>query len=381
MLLAVALLLFITSSLMFLDTVIGIRSMPRLTAFPPEMDLPYPSLAILFAARNEEKNIELAVRSLLKVDYPNLQVIAVNDRSTDATPLILEKLSKEFSHLKLIHIDTLPKGWLGKNHALFQGVKQCQSELLLFTDADIHFERTTLRRAVYCLVKEKWDHVTFIPQMKVPSFLLNLCVGVFGMLFFSYVRPWKAKDPKSSYFLGVGAFNLLKRTTYEQIGTFEAIRLRPDDDIKLGKLIKTKGFRQIVLNGKDFASVEWYSSVREFIKGLEKNMFAGADYRFFFLLASTFSLVLSFIVPYLAIFLTSGAAFSLFLGTIIVQTCGYIVGSKAVGTDSRTFIGMPLGILIYIYTLWNSIIKTLWNNGIVWRETFYSLEELKKNKV
>ncbi len=367
---------------MLIDIVFGVRRMHKLQDYSEvPLTAEFPSLSIVFAARNEERNIEHAVRSLLNIDYPNLEITAVNDRSTDSTATILKKLSLEFPKLKLITIHDLPKGWLGKNHALYQGIKQSQSELILLTDADIHFEKSALKRAVNCLQTEKLDHVTIMPQMKVPGFFLNLMIGVFGLFFYTYLRPWKAQDPKSKYFLGIGAFNLIKRSTYESIGTFEKIKLRPDDDLKLGKLVKINGFRQMVLRGSPLLSVEWYASVKEFVKGLEKNMYAGADYRFFFLLLSALALILTYIFPYVMLVLTTGLVFKLFAASIGVQLITYLIVSQVQKTPLSTFVGFPIGAIFYLYVMWNSILKTIFNNGIEWRGTFYPLDELKKNKI
>lgn len=362
-----------------IDLLIGLSKMKKLESFSPA-DLPLPSLSIVFAALNEERNIQTAVQSLLSIDYPNLEVIAVNDRSTDNTLTILQSIAEKNPRLKIQTIKELPKGWLGKNHALYQGAKASQSELILFTDADIHFSPSALKRAV-SLLNQGWDHVAIMPEMKVPGFLLNLMVGVFGMLFYAYIRPWKAQDPKSKYHLGIGAFNLIKRSVYESIGTHEAIKYRPDDDLKLGKLVKLKGFKQIVVRGAPLLSVEWYASFKEFVKGLEKNMGAGADYRFFFLFLSSVSLTLNFVVPYILVWFATDATFFFLLVTILIQLITYMYVCSVHKSPFLTTFGFPLGVVLYQYVMWNAITKTLVHGGIDWRGTFYSLEELKKNKV
>lgn len=381
MLTGLAILCAFFSFVISVDVFFGVKQMRKLVDYPLAPDFIYPSLSIVFAARNEERNIESAVRSLLAIDYPNLQIVAVNDRSTDKTTAILKKLKTEFPTLKLIEITELPKGWLGKNHALYVGTKESQSELILFTDADVIFEKDSLKKAVQCLNQEGWDHLTLTPHIIVPGFILNLCVGVFGMLFFSYIRPWKAKDPKSPYHLGVGAFNLIRRSVYEKIGTFEALRLRPDDDVKLGKLVKLKGFKQIVFLGKDACSVEWYSTVREFVKGLEKNVYPGSDYRFFFMVLSTTALFITYILPYLILPFVDGVDLLLFCLCIVFQLLCFVYTCEKQGTPKKTFIAFPLGSTLYLYVIWNAILKCVLKNGIEWRGTFYSLDELKKNRI
>ncbi len=355
--------------------------MKYLGDYPLDDRFEYPPVSIIFAARNEARNIEEATLSLLNLDYPSFEIIAVNDRSTDSTGKILETISESSKALKVLNVNELPAGWLGKNHALFIGAKASKHEIILFTDADIVFEKSALKKAIQCFTQGKWDHLTLTPHTLVPGFLLNLCVGVFGMLFFSFIRPWKAQDPKSKYFLGVGAFNLIKRSTYQKIGTFEALKMRPDDDVKLGKLVKLKGGRQLVLLGKNSVQVEWYSTFKEFVHGLEKNVYSGIDYRFFFMVLSTIAMILIFLVPYFGVFMTKSPTSTLFGLSILLQVICYLSCSQIQGLPLYTVFAFPVGILLYVYVIWNAILKCHFHKGLTWRNTFYSLEELKKNKI
>src|SRR6266446_10263487 len=140
------------------------------------------------------------------------------------------------------------------------------------------FEPTTLRRAMTVMEQDEPDHLTAIPDTKVPGVALNAFVAAFGVFFFLYARPWKARDAHSRHHIGVGAFNLIRADAYRTIGTHRAIAMRPDDDMKLGKLVKKSGFRQDVVYGRGFITVEWYASLRELIDGLMKNAFAGVNY-------------------------------------------------------------------------------------------------------
>ena len=244
-----------------------------------------PPLSIIAAARNEARGIEAAVTSLLRLDYPALEIVIVNDRSTDETGAILERLSNvvssgfsRHSPSKIVTITELPDGWLGKNYALQVGADSATGDLILFTDADIVFEPTTLRRAVALLEMQHTDHLAVIPDIDVPGVALNAFVAAFAVFFSMYARPWKVRDPRSSAHIGVGAFNLIRREVYRAIGGHRAIAMRPDDDIKLGKLVKKHGFRQDVAVGRDLITVEWYASIGELVDGLMKNAFAGVDY-------------------------------------------------------------------------------------------------------
>ena len=128
-----------------------------------------PTLSIVTAARNEARGIEAAVKSLLRLDYPGLEIVIVNDRSEDDTGAILQRLVVDHPHLKVITIAELPPGWLGKNYALHTGAARATGQLLLFTDADIVFEPSTLRRAVALMEEERIDHLAAIPDVRVPG--------------------------------------------------------------------------------------------------------------------------------------------------------------------------------------------------------------------
>ena len=192
---------------MFVDCAAGHRRLRSLRDVAPARACP--RLSIITAARNEARRIEVALTSLLRLDYPALEIIAVNDRSTDETGAILERLARQHARLTIKHISELPEGWLGKNYALHVGAAEASGTLLLFTDADVVFEPTTLRRAAALMELDALDHLAAIPDVKVPGIALNAFVAAFGVFFSLYARPWKARDARSRFHIGIGAFNLV----------------------------------------------------------------------------------------------------------------------------------------------------------------------------
>lgn len=227
-----------------LDAAIGYRTRWSLDHVESGELEEWPRVSIIVAARNEERNIAAGVGSLLSIDYPNLELVVINDRSTDRTGEILRSMERSDKRLQLVEIDTLPPGWLGKNHALSQGADKASGELLLFTDADVIFDAAVLRHAVFYLERQNLDHLTLAPAMITPTLPLGLFVSAFAFYFSLYARPWRASNPKSSAHVGIGAFNLVKAALYRRIGGHASIAMRPDDDMKLGKLIKKNGGRQ-----------------------------------------------------------------------------------------------------------------------------------------
>jgi glycosyltransferase involved in cell wall biosynthesis len=364
-----------------LDVTIGSRRIHFLKDVTPETKNSFPPTSIIVAARNEERHIRTALQSLLHLDYPHLQLIVVNDRSEDKTGDILDELKKGDPRLEILHLRELPKGWLGKNYALWQGSLNATGELLLFTDADVVMAPDTLIRAVSYLQTEQLDHLAATPEARMPSLLLNMFGVTFGFFFGIFTRPWKAPDLKSDCHIGIGAFNLVKREKYLLAGGHKAIALRPDDDLKLGKILKKQGCHQRLIYGTGLISVEWYASIRELILGLEKNVFAGTDYRLWFAVSGVAFNMVAILWPFLAIFFTSGS--TLLLYVIIVLTISTIAadGARFHGFTPWFALGFPITVGLFTFIIVRSVTCNLVKGGITWRGTFYPLAELRKNQV
>lgn len=341
----------------------------------------WPRVSVVIAARNEARNIKEALQSVLNQDYPRLEIIVADDRSTDDTGTILDRMAERDARLRPLHIKELPPGWLGKNHALDFAARRATGDLLLFTDADIVMHPAAVRLAVSHAERERRDHIAIGPEAHMPGVMLNAFLGVFGLFFSLFSRPWKAADPRSSRFIGIGAFNLVRAEAYRRIGGHERLRMRPDDDMKLGKLLKQNGCRQELLHGVGMIKVEWYASVRELINGTEKNFFAGLEYNLVVAASAVLLQLVLFIWPFVAVWVTNGATRWLNLASVLMVLATYAVGAPLVGARRRYALLFPVAVLLFIYLMWNAARKTIMNGGINWRDTHYSLTELKANKV
>jgi glycosyltransferase involved in cell wall biosynthesis len=376
MLLPLAVLTALLLSAMFADFALGQRRLLRLGSVAPAGN--EPRLSIVVAARNEARGIEAAVTSLLKLDYPRLEIIVVDDRSTDGTGAILERLSSATGRLRVVHVTALPPGWLGKNHALHMGASQATGDLLLFTDADVVFEPTTLRRATALVQQRKLDHLTAIPEAHAPGVAVRAFVAAFGVFFSLYARPWNARNPRSRAHVGIGAFNLIRSGAYRAIGGHEAIAMRPDDDMKLGKLLKLRGFRQDVVDGRGFVSVEWYASLRELVDGLMKNSFAGVDYSLWKAAGATGALLATYVWPFVAVITTAGAVRAL-NGLCVLL----VVGIFSTVNRSRVLyvLAFPPAAVLFAYIIWRSALIAVTTGTVTWRGTKYPLAALKANRI
>lgn len=357
------------------------RAIRRLVDIPLPTAEKLPTISLIAAAKDEERNIEQAVRSLVAIDYPGLQITLVNDRSRDKTGEILARLAAEFPQLNVVTVTELPAGWLGKNHALQLGAEHSRGEWLLFTDADIIFERTALRRAIGYALEQQLDHLAATPDVQMNSWVLHAFVVTFSIYFTLFVKPWRVRDPKRPEHVGIGAFNLIRADVYRSIGQHEPIRMRPDDDLKLGKIVKKAGHRQDLVHGVGLIAVEWYSSVREVIVGLEKNAFSGVDYSVGLTVGSSiFSLAFN-VWPYLAVWIVPGPARWFYLAAVLAQLFTAVGFARSMKLPLSTALAFPLTVALFTYIQWRSMILTYYRGGIRWRDTHYSLAELRANRV
>lgn len=364
-----------------IELYIGNRSVGALRDMSPLAGDAPKRVSVIVAARNEQRNIRTALQSLLELGYPDYELIVINDRSEDGTGRILNGMARATPRLNVIHIDRLPDGWLGKNHALWTGSRHATGEYLLFTDADIVMEPTVLNRAVAYMEHHRLDHLAATPSMHMPTAFLGVFGASFIIAFALFTRPWKAKDPASRCHIGIGAFNLVRADAYHLVGGHETIRLRPDDDIKLGKILKKAGFRQDVAYAPEFLTVEWYSSVTEAVKGLEKNAFSGADYNIPLVLCGAVTHSVCSIWPFVALFLTSGLTWGLNFAVVLVTLLIFVDSARVHRVKTWYALGYPLGIALFVAILLRTMILNLVQGGISWRGTFYKLEELKANRV
>ena len=340
-----------------------------------------PTLSIIVAARNEARRIEAAMTSLLRLEYPVLEILAVDDRSTDETAAILARLASQDSRLRITHVSELPAGWLGKNHALYLGAAAASGRLLLFTDADVVFEPTTLGRAVAVMEQEGLDHLTAIPDVRMPGLALNAFVAAFGVFFSLYVRPWKARDPRSARHIGVGAFNLIRAAAYRTFGTHRAIAMRPDDDLKLGKLVKKRGLRQDAVYGRGLISVEWYASLGELVDGLMKNAFAGVNYSLVAAAGSTAGLLLTTVWPFAAVLVTGGLTRALNGASVILLVLLFWTSARQHGARFAFVLAFPAAAVLFAYIIWRSALVAVIRGTVTWRGTAYPLAQMRANRV
>jgi hypothetical protein len=359
----------------------GVPSIPSIKNSPLAADADCPAISILFAGRDEAEKLPGALETMLAMDYPNHEVIAVDDRSEDATGEILAAAAKKDARLKPVRLDSLPSGWLGKPHALQQAYEHSGGEWLVFTDADVHFTPDVLRRAIALARQKNWDHLTLLCGAKLFTFGEKLAMTFFGLAFMIGTRPWEASNHRLAGYSGVGAFQMIRRSAYEKLGTHRRLAMEVVDDMKLGKLAKEAGVRSGVAKAGDAVSVHWHAGVANMIRGTEKNFFAAAGYNLRVALTQIIGVLLLCAFPVFALpFVRGWALVFACVATILplLATAGVAIEMNTPVIYAFTF---PLGAMIFAWMLTRSTIVTLWRGGIVWRGTFYRIDDLKRGVV
>jgi cellulose synthase/poly-beta-1,6-N-acetylglucosamine synthase-like glycosyltransferase len=388
----------------------GMRRMPRLRDVDTSSG-DWPSLAVVIAARDEEREIEASVRSLMVQDYPGLQIIVVNDRSTDRTGEILDTIANDAtglptesqsnvkrphptpprqagegvpadatgllteSRLLIIHNESLPTGWLGKTHAMQVGADASESEWILFTDADVKFGPDALRRAVRMAEERRLDHLLILPDMIPGSPAEQALVSFFSTLFLIGTHIYSQKDLNKPYDAGVGAFNLVQRSAYERAGGHEAIRMELADDVKLGRAIVMVGGTRGAASPDGLVTVRWQESAMGVVRGLEKSAFATMRFSWPLSLITAGVIALASFPPYLLLPVHP------LLAGVTIATYWLFPFASSMGRYKVTWPAVflhPIGAFLLVLTILRSAWVITRVGGVRWRDTFYSLDDFQK---
>jgi glycosyltransferase involved in cell wall biosynthesis len=316
----------------------------------------WPRLSVVVPARNEGPALQASMEARLLQDYPNVEYIVVDDRSTDGTGLIADRLSSLDTRVRTVHVHRLPDGWIGKVHAQQCGLEQASGEWVLFTDADVHLRPGTLRRAMTLCQERQLDFLTALPSIHSRGVLLDAVYAVA---------------------LRVGVFNLVRREALDRTESLRWLRLEVTDDVALGMMMKRSGAKCSVVNGRGWVELTWYGSVREMAVGMEKNAFSTiARYS----LARSIGLNLLFAVSELLPFALLATA----LWIPAAYVCALILGSTLLVSRwlRRPLLPALLTPVAVALLVW-MFVRGAWlgrkRGGVLWRGTLYPTELLREH--
>lgn len=334
-------------------------------------------VSVVIAARDEEQRIGDTLTGLLASDYPRLEIVLANDRSTDRTAEIAASIAAKDERLRVVTIDYVPDGWLGKTNAMTRATKLASGEFLLFTDGDIQFSPDAIRLAMRYTLGQQLDHFCLFPSMETEGWTERVLVSFFAMLFAFGTQPWLRRLWFPSAYYGIGAFNLVRRSAYDAAGGHEQIRLDILDDVKLGKLLFRQRASADCLVARDAVRVRWQASAWGVIRGLEKNAFASMSYSLTKMLGFSVFFVLVFYVPLVAPLLVPFESLQGFLAILILLHLTFGRLSVAFGGSVTVTPGLLIGAAGVLFAFWRSAFLTLRQGGVNWRDTFYSLKDLR----
>ncbi len=337
------------------------------------------ALTVVVPARDEAAHIGATMEALLASDLPGMRILAVDDRSVDATGAILDEYAARApERLQVLHIRELPEGWLGKTWAMESAVRASETEWLLFTDADVLFEPTVLRRALYYAEREKAAHLVVGPTPVVKTHGEGVLMGFFQVVGLCVARPWKIADPRSRRdAIGVGAFNMVSRSALEAVGGLKPQRLAVLEDLVLGRRIKGAGLPQRVAFAPGMVRVHWAPGVGGLIRVMTKNLFSGVNFRTPLLMLVIALLVAGFLMPVAGLFWwPTLAPCAIVMGCIAM---GYRLMQRVTLIDARYAWLYPLGAVAFCWAMMRSMLAAWVKGGVVWRGTHYPLRELRKH--
>jgi hypothetical protein len=345
----------------------------------PEENAPaqgWPRLSVVVACRNEEATVERALGSLATQDYPALEIIAVDDRSTDRTAVRLEALAARAGCLRVVRVAELPAGWLGKTHALHRGQEEAAGELLLFTDADVVFEPGALRRAVGWFTARGLGHGVLIPRLVAPGFLERGFVALFGVYFLATLRTDELGKAGTRAHVGLGAFNLVAAAQYRRAGGHHPLRFEVVDDLRLGLVLRRSGVRQGVIDSGGLVRVRWQEGLLATMNGMLKNYFAVCEYRWGSTLFGVCGIIMMTVLPVVA--LAAGVARPLAVAALLTGATVHAAMARRLSDGSGLeAITLPLsGLALALVGLASAALATI-RRAVIWRGTRYPLSELR----
>ncbi len=348
---------------------------PLLARMPDEA---LPRVTIVVPARDEERSIERCVRSLASQRYVDAEVVVVDDRSTDATPEILERLSAEFDNVHVLRGAALPEGWVGKPWALHQGMLVARGEWLLFTDADSVHAPAGVASALAFTLSARADALSIGTHQELGTFWERATLPfILGMIMYASGTLAQINDPlQPERALANGQYILVAREAYEALGGHTALRGEIVEDVEFARRLKADGrFRMLLGGGSQLASVRMYHALPEIWDGFTKNVFMGAKGDLRALLGGALLMFVLSAPPLLAVRAALSRRPYEALEAAAATVASIVTswrGIKVVGMDASTAIFQPLGTAFLGAVMLNSTFRVLSGRGVQWRGRRYS---------
>ncbi len=351
-----------------------------------------PRISVVVAAKDEQDNIEQCIRTMLEQDYPNFEMIVANDRSTDTTAEIVERITARDGRVRLINIEHLPDGWCGKNNAMQNAIAAADGDWICMIDADCRqTSKRTLSVAIAYAEQTGADLLSILPNLEMQTFWENVAQPVCSGIMMIWFNPDKVNDPRRPHAYANGAFMLMKRSAYERVGTHQAVRDKVNEDMHLAACVKSAGLNLRVVRNDGLSMVRMYTSLSETLRGWSR-IFYGTFGTLKRLSISLTVLAVMGLLPYAAVIIGLAGwhgqvedlavePAGLFLALALLGTAAAAIQISViwrfcpmVGAKSGIALTYPLGCVVGIVALVSAMTKLRRGAQITWRNTAYKKE-------
>ena len=347
-----------------------------------------PRVSVILPARNEENFIQKCLDSLTAQDYPNYEIITIDDSSEDSTGSIIAQYAKKNS--KVIHVSAgaKPEGWMGKNWACMEGYKKVTGELLLFTDADTKFEKNVISLAVSHLESFSLDALTAIPKMVCLDFWTRISLPVLSTFLHTRFSAMRVNDPTKNTGYFFGSFFIIRKKTYDAVGTHEGVKHEIIEDGALGKKVKESGHKMKMVRADHLIDAVWARDWSTLWNGLKRLMIplflqngkiaVGIFFAVLFLLFMPY-VMLAYSIPFVNSSFSSNIIFASSVSSSVLLYSACLIDSRALGIKTKHAICSPLGSLIVVSGFLTGLLHAKTNVGVSWRGRKYSMRDHSPN--
>ena len=341
-----------------------------------------PKVSIILPARNEEKFIEKCLNSLVEQDYDNYEIIAINDSSNDSTGDIIKKQSEKFP--KVIFVDAKPKpdGWMGKNWACMEGYKRASGDLLLFTDADTTHTSSVISLAVSHLLSLKLDALTVIPRMLCLDRITKITLPMISTFLHTRFSALRVNDTSKNTGYFFGSFFIMKKSTYDSIGTHESVKSELVEDGALGRKVKESDFKMRMVRGEHLIDAVWARDSFTLWNALKRLMIPLYLQNAKIAVASFFGVLFLLFMPFpilgYSVIFSSDSSLVLFVISCIASSFVYLGGmldaTKGLDLKLRYSLFAPVGGFIVACGFLAGLIQAKSKTAVSWRGRTYHMK-------
>ena len=353
-----------------------------------------PKVSVILPARNEEDFLSACLDSLKAQDYPNYEIIAIDDSSTDDTPNIIARYSND-SKIVPVYARPKPDGWMGKNWACMEGYAKATGQLLLFTDADTHHSPDLISLAVAYMISQRLDALSAMPKMLTFDFWTRVTLPMISTFLHTRFSALNVNNPKKETGYFFGSFFILKRSTYDNVGRHEGVKQEIIEDGALGKKVKIAGYKMKMIRGEHLIDAAWARDRKTLWEGLKRLMIPlysqsskvaiGIFVAVAFLLFIPFSTVAYSIavqlltpnedISYSMLTVSAGVA------SLMIYIGAAIETRVALGIKSIYSIFAPIGGLFVVCGFLSGILHAKSDSSVTWRDRKYTIKEYKQDSI